>query len=370
MVASTQALPKSHSSPALFAPWLDMLVLGGLSIALLPLLFYIDRNAPTYYSGATMAQILLIFSILANHPHNAATYYRVYGDLREAAKYKYSAIWAPLLLLIPLVLSYAMPSVVAPWFFKTYFLTVSYHYAGQSYGISLIYARKAGIEFNQFTKALIAIPLFAAAFLWIVGDEVMYHRTAYLGTPLPMLGFPSWLYLLLLAALVQGVMAYVVLNVYLWKSQRMILPVVVQAVVLSHILWFTMGPKSELFNMVVPIFHSIQYILITSYFQWRLLKGTSGPLARGSSGYVEPANHAASHEVPSTVFLGKYYLALIVIGATILIGIPHLIALSGICTSLFSVGLVGTFVSLHHFLLDGEVWKLRKPEIGKALISD
>lgn len=138
MVASTQALPKSHSSPALFAPWLDMLILGGLSIALFPLLFYIDRNAPMYYSSATMAQILLIFSILANHPHNAATYYRVYADLREARKYKYSAIWAPLLLLIPLVLSYAMPSVVAPWFFKTYFLTVSYHYAGQSYGISLI----------------------------------------------------------------------------------------------------------------------------------------------------------------------------------------------------------------------------------------
>lgn len=212
--------------------------------------------------------------------------------------------------------------------------------------------------------------MFAAAFLWIVGDEVMYHRTAYLGTPLPMIGFPSWLYLLLLAALVQGVMAYVVLNIYLWKSQRMILPVVVQAVVLSHILWFTMGPKSELFNMVVPIFHSIQYILITSYFQWRLMKGTSGPVGRGSPGYSEPTSQAASHEVPSPIFLSKYYLALIVIGATLLIGIPHLIALSGICTALFSVGVVGTFISLHHFLLDGEVWKLRKPEIGKALIAD
>lgn len=361
MVSSTQTLTKSQNSPALFAPWFDMLILGGLSLLLLPVIFYLDGLVPGYYTTATMGTILLSLAVLTNYPHLAATYYRVYGDMREVAKYKYTAILVPLLLIVPLVFSFAMPSVVAPWFFKIYFLIVSYHYAGQSYGISLIYARKSGVQFNQLTKALIAIPLFAAAFLWVVAEEVIFQRFNWLGMPLPRIGFPVELYLLILSALVMGVMGYVALNAYLWKTQRMVLPMVVQVVVISHIIWFTAGLKSSLFTAAVPTFHGIQYILITTYFQWRLLKQTS------TGG--EPDVQAYSHERISHKFLTRYLLIIIAVGAAINVGIPHILALSGIWTPTFAIAAVSTFVGLHHILLDGEVWKLRKPEIGETLIN-
>lgn len=358
MVSATASFDSSKAQSGIWGDLFDFLLLGGWSLLLLPFFLWVDHAYPTLTGNSTCAQLLFVCAVLVNHPHNAATYQRVYGSLSEIKKYPFSAIVAPLVLIAVVLASYVYQGTVAPWLFKAYLLTTSYHYAGQSYGVGLILARKSGINLGNPGKLCLSWPLYTAALLWVVGDETVSKRWGFANVPLPHIGFPDWLYLVVLAVVVTGIFAYGALNIYLHFVEGKRLPLAVHATVISHVVWFCYGPKLDLFIALIPFFHSLQYLAVTSYFHRRELIKT-GKL--GSSGFK--AYLCSGH------FL-KYYVTIVAVAFLLLTAIPQFCSgVLKICDYFFAWAVIASGVSLHHFLLDGEIWKLRKPEIGKLLVG-
>jgi hypothetical protein len=171
-----------------------------------------------------------------------------------------------------------------------------------------------------------------------------------------MLGFPLWAYLIALGFLVIGVGIYLAMSFYL-ASQNKKIPLIVHIVVLTQLLWFTLGMRLELFSLLVPLFHCLQYLLITTYFRYQELvrsgqMATMPGLSFFKSGYF-----------------WRYYILLVIFGLVFFNGIPQLLAMLKVSKPEFAYAVVYSFVNLHHFILDGEIWKLRKPDIGKALLT-
>lgn len=340
----------------IFSPLVDLLILGGVSILCFGLCQAIDFVTPYFKLNNLGIQIVFFLSLLINQPHYSATYYRVYRSWAETKRYAVVAIWLPLLLAGTAVASFLAPDTVAGWFCKAYFLTVSYHYAGQTYGIALIFAHKAGITVNRLVKVSLGLPVYSSAALYLVGDEVITGRRYFMNVQLPIIGFPLWMYLLALFFLVLGVGAYIAMSFYL-ASQNKKLPLIAHIVVLTQLLWFTLGMRLELFTALVPMFHCLQYLLITTYFRFQeLVKAGQMPAMPGLSFFKSGQ-------------FWRYYTMLIVLGLLFFNGVPNLLTFLKAGSADFAYAVVYSFVNLHHFLLDGEIWKLRKPDIGKALLT-
>ncbi len=354
MVSATASL-NPPKRVFIFSPLIDIVVLGGMSILFFAIFQAMDLMSPYMRMNESGAQALMWLNWIVNQPHYSATYYRVYRSWSETKRYEIVSMWLPLVLLGITVWCFLAPHSVAPWFCKAYFISVSYHYAGQSYGIALIFMHKAGIAVNRWIKVCLGIPIYTSAVLWLIGDEVITQRRYFSGVTLPVAGFPPWTYLLALCLLIWGVALYVIMSFVLARSNRKI-PLVVHIVVLAQLIWFTMAPRLEYFALLVPFFHCIQYLVITTYFRLQ-------ELVRGGK-----ISQAASGRFFTSPYFWRYYALLIVVGLILFNGIPQGLAFLKVSNADFAYAVIYSFINLHHFLLDGEIWKLRKPDIGKALI--
>ncbi len=329
------------------------MILGGISLLVFVICQIADSVSPFMRTNTAGAQLILFLSFIVNQPHYSATYYRVYRGWDEVKRYSIVSIWLPLVLLILAAGCFAAPQAMAPWFCKAYFLSVSYHYAGQTYGIALIFLRKIGISITRFIKISVGLPVYSSALLWLIGDEVISRRRYYSGVELALVGFPSWTYLFAMFILVFGIMLYIAMTITL-ASRGQKVPLIVHIVVVAQLTWFTMAPRLEFFGLLVPFFHCLQYLLITTYFYLQ---------------EISKRNPIKAQDFFASKYFIKYYALLFLLGVILFHGVPNLLAYAGIASILLSTAIVHSFINLHHFLIDGEIWKLRKPEVAELLVT-
>ncbi|MBX9666502.1 MAG: hypothetical protein K2X93_02740 [Candidatus Obscuribacterales bacterium] len=332
----------------------DIFVLGGFSIFLYGVCVAVDRASPFLTIHPNVVQAVIVCTWLINYPHYTATYHRAYRSMGEVKRHPIVAIWLPAIMLALLAATFVFPSALGGWYCKAYFLTVAYHYAGQSYGISLIFCRRAGIDVNKFFRVCLGLPIYSSAILYIIGDELMVHRNSFLGIEMPMFHYPFWSYLLAYFGVAIGCVVYIAMTVY-QRSISEKVPLVVHIIVLAQLIWFTVGMRLELFLLLVPTLHCLQYLLITTYVRFREESGEGKLSAKSANQFFKTGQ------------FWKYYGLLITGGLLLFIGIPYLISFLKLATFQFGNAIVYSFVNLHHFLLDGEIWKLRKNDIGKAI---
>jgi len=353
MVSSSAAI--TGQPRGIFSPAVDLLVLGGVSMLCFAICQAIDLVTPMLKVNNLGIQIIFYLSLVINQPHYSATYYRVYRSWSETKRYAVVALWLPILL-SGIAVACFFSSDLAGWFCKAYFLTVSYHYAGQTYGIALIFAHKAGLTVNRFLKVCFGLPIYSSAAVYLIGDEVITKRQYFLDVHLPMFHFPLWMYLTALFFLVIGVGVYVAMS-FMLASQNKKIPLIVHIVVLTQLIWFTVGMRLELFTLLVPLFHCLQYLLITTYFRFQeLVRSGQMPSMSGLAFF-------------KSGYFWKYYVMLVVFGLVFFNGIPQLLTFLKVSKGEFAYAIIYSFINLHHFLLDGEIWKLRKPDVGKALLT-
>lgn len=356
MVGASVSVSKPKGEIAIFSPILDVLVLGGVSICCFAVLQAMEILTPFMHADSNVMTLVFVLGLLINQPHYSATYYRVYRSIAEAKQYPIVAFWMPLVLAFIGLACFFSPSGIAGWFCKAYFLTVAYHYSGQSYGCALIFAHKSEIAVTKLMKLCIGLPVYSSGLLFLIGDEVLSNHREFYDVKMPVIGFAMWHYLIAIFIVVLGVFAYIGINIKL-ASERKRLPMIVHIILLSQLIWFSFGMRLEVFVLFIPLFHCLQYLLVTSYFRFQELV---------RSGQMMPA---PSLTFLKSFFFWRYYGFLIVLGVVMFNLIPHAIGWTKVCTADFAFAIIYSFINLHHFLLDGEIWKLRKPDVGKALIE-
>jgi tetratricopeptide (TPR) repeat protein len=332
-----------------YNPWLDLLVGCGAWSA--PLLLF------SYLADSTALTWMVAFYGLAlffNYPHYMATLYRAYHTAEDFRKYRVFTVHVTALILLTLVVSHFWYRML-PWIFTFYLTWSPWHYSGQNYGLFMMFARRAGAKPSQIERrVLYAVFLVSYAILFL-----SFHTGPSTDPLFLSLAIPGKMGLALVIVL--GV-AFLILSVFGWSRllrQTGWRPLIPSLTLFStQCMWFLLPTalalgeglpitQSRYSNGVLAVMHSAQYLWITSYY----------------------ARREANAET------GRQWRPLAYFGVLIAGGIALFVPGPWLASRLFHYDFTASFllftalVNIHHFVLDGAIWKLRDGRIAALLLN-
>jgi tetratricopeptide (TPR) repeat protein len=336
----------------IYRPSVDLLVGCGAWSAPLLLLTY-------WLGGAHGLQMSLAFyalTLVANNPHYMATLYRAYHTKEDFARYRIFTVHITVLLLLSAVAAHWSVKLL-PWLYTIYLTWSPWHYAGQNFGIAMMFVRRNGVEVKRAERAAL-YAAFIASFAMIF---LSFHSAAAAGNDpyLLNLGIPAVVSrigtALALGVFVSGGLFALVQMGKRAGWRKMIAPVTLY---LTQAIWFVVpmtlqltagvqAPLARYSTGVLAFMHSAQYLWITSYFAKREAEARPGARWRPL----------------------VYFGVLIVGGIALFVPGPWLVSLAlhrDFTTSFF---IFASLVNIHHFILDGAIWKLRDGRIAALLLD-
>jgi tetratricopeptide (TPR) repeat protein len=360
-MSAANAPAKPPASRWIFNPALDLLVgCGAWSLPLLVVMFYLSKSQAIFVSFA-----FYFLGVFCNQPHYMATIYRAYRTPEDFHKYRFFTIYVTVFVALTVLIVHLAPDLF-PWLLTFYLTWSPWHYTGQNFGISMMLARRAGAQPSAEDRNLIWWSYFASYLAWFLA----LHNT---GTP----SQPTLIILPIPADLARlGVLLFFILYLVagVYGHGRLVRQVGWRAMAgpltlfATQFLWFLLPellhettsldfPPTYASAGVLAFMHCAQYLWITTYY------------ARREAEAVAPAGKKSRRATPSTFRLGRYYLILVLGGIALFVPGPWL------ASRVFGYDLVESFfifaalVNLHHFILDGAIWKLRDGRIARLLLG-
>jgi hypothetical protein len=327
--------------------FVDYALIGGASLVLFAVFYFSGYKART--NPVIQAGIVLMWII--NWPHFSATSWRLYHSKANIAQYPVTAIAIPILVLTGVIASFSSPAAIAPCFVKLFLLWSPYHFSGQSLGISLIYARRSGIQVGRLDRLAFSAFIFGTFFFSSARGEVGTGSYPYFGIDVPRLGLPAWVAYYAEIGLLACAVGLAAVVIRWCVVNRRLVPPIVLLPALSQFIWFVPSGVAS-FNEFVPFFHSLQYMLIAWSMQLKEKMDEDGIAPSGGYVLSESARWGAANFVGGMVL----FYALPRVGVEF--GFPLLVAEPIIISA----------VQIHHFFVDGVIWKLRNPKVGSPLL--
>jgi len=343
------------SGPWLLGPWRDYLFGYGLVYILsIPVLWLVaDAPAGGWWIAPALA---FVFSV----PHYGATLLRVYERREDRRKYTVFAVWATLAL-AALFLAGLHSKWVGSLLFTVYLTWGPWHFSGQNYGLGLMHLRRSGIQPDPLLKRLVYLCFVISAGLAILYIHVSIG--AYNAAALPVeptntfqlmrIGVPTDV-LRMVATVGGGVWLACVAAVGFILLRRMPLRGVLPVASLLGMqgIWYLvplsagrLDPKGFAFTAIwVAIAHAVQYLWVTYYYARR--EGRTRSFA-------------------------PFYVRAWLAGGLLLL--PMLVLAPGVSSD-FARNAMGVVVlgisvlNIHHFVLDGAIWKLRDGRVARVLL--
>jgi tetratricopeptide (TPR) repeat protein len=360
MARSALTLPGRGASPWLYGPATDLLIgCGGAYLLSIPVLLGLAYATGTFGWSTTVATLL---ALLVSGPHYGATLLRVYRESADRRKYRLFAVHATIALAI--VYPLALRSIwLGSWLLTLYVSLAVWHFASQNYGVALMLLRRRGVAISDDTKrwfhlvftssfalSLLLIHVQGSSYVLAIGaDDAEGYGILRMGIPFaaaaPLAAAIGALHVLSLVAAARGFLRV--------ARPRDLTPALV--IVSTQSVWYTvpgllLATGGLLLNALpftavwISVAHAAQYLWVTSYYAKRAEHGE------------EPARHVA-HALLAGVLIMT--VPALVCAPSLLGRVPWD---AGLAVITFSV------LNLHHFLLDGAVWKLRDGRVARALL--
>jgi len=321
--------------------------------------------------------------LIVSGAHYGATLQRVYEHKEERRAYRLFTVYGTGLMALILVGALHWP--LAGSALITLYLTWSpWHYTGQNYGIAVMLLRRRGVELSPATRrwlyasfvfSFLSVFLnfhfqggvnqdnpFTGALFSSPGVSLAPHGFHFIS-----MGLPGEARAILMPVVGLGYVASILATIALLLRSadlRTIAPAAL--VMLTQAVWFAIphlgfyldwttgipalnpvgGDRFRFYFLWTAVGHAAQYLWITTYYaksddRWH--------------GY------------------GRYFAKTFVLGNAIWAAPVILLGPEGIGRPDYESGLamcVASAVNLHHFMLDGAIWKLRNPKIASVLIRD
>jgi len=334
----------------IYRPSLDLIVgCGAWSIPLL-LLAYFSSVASTLTWSVLFYGLALFF----NYPHYMATIYRAYHTKEDFDKYRVFTVHITLLVALTVILSHFWIRSL-PWIFTLYLSTSPWHYSGQNYGLFMMFARRAGAQPTAIQRRVLY-----AAFLISYAVLLLSLHTGASGDSLFIsLNIPAVISARAQIALAAAFVACAVFGLSPLVSQTGFRRMIPSLTLFStQCVWFLVPtllslfehfqvPRSRYSTGVLAVMHSAQYLWITSYYAKKEAATTPNRSWRPFS----------------------YFAILVAGGIALFIPGPWLTSLVFHFDFTRSFLLFTALVNIHHFLLDGAIWKLRDGRIAALLVN-
>lgn len=348
----------------LYGQSIDLLLGAGAGYVIsIPLLFLLSSAAGL---GTWPVALSAMFALLISGPHYGATILRVYEQRADRRKYALFAVWATVALCGLFVVG--LNSVLVGSLLLTLYASWSpWHFAGQNYGVALMFLRRRGVTVEPRAKRF----LYASFLLSFALTILVLHGEKYtvINAALPAssqaaayrfmsLGIPhGFIELALPLTALAYVFTLVGAGTLLLRNAQLRDLGAASCVVLVQALWFSLPAMLRVMANVplhglafaiiwISAAHGLQYLWVTFYF--------------------------ARKENPSRR-LGPYLGRALLAGTTVTV-FPAVIFAPGLLGRVpWDVGLailLFSVVNLHHFILDGAIWKLRDGRIASLLLRD
>lgn len=255
----------------------------------------------------------------------------------------------PLVALALLVACLAFPGNLGLFLQKLYLTWSPYHYAAQTFGLSVMYCYRSGCQLGDHDKRLLRwvclLPFLYSFFCaprigleWIVPAEVLA------GIP----GMPEARNILRETLFLLSFVAPFGLLVRLRRgggNMPLIAPLLMIA---NGIWWFVLIPMQAF--VWATVFHGIQYLAITLVFHAR-------------EQVAQPGNRhsAAVHAL-------RFYAMSMLLGFCLFCALPQAWLLLGF-GMVESLLLVVAAINVHHFVVDAYIWKLGRGESNRQITT-
>src|SRR5579872_2896799 len=338
----------------IYGPWLDLIVGCGAWSAPLLLVSFLLLSS----SARLWAVVFYVLALFFNYPHYMATIYRAYHRAEDFEKYRVFTVHITALVILTLVLSHFWMGLL-PWIFTIYLTWSPWHYSGQNYGLFMMFARRAGAEPSPNTRRALYGAFIVSYLVLFLGMHTGPSTDALFLS----LGIPA-----VVSRVEQIILlvAFVILSIYgvTRLAQRTGWRKLVPSVTLfsSQFLWFVLPsalvifrkleiPQNRYSTGVLALMHSAQYLWITSYYARR-----------------ESASESTDKAQRSWRPLA-YFAVLVVGGIALFIPGPWLASRAFHHDFTASFLIFTALINIHHFILDGAIWKLRDGRIASLLLN-
>ncbi|MGA8151323.1 MAG: tetratricopeptide repeat protein [Terriglobales bacterium] len=334
----------------IYRPSLDLIVgCGAWSIPLLLLAYFFSASSTLTWSIA-----FYVLALFFNYPHYMATIYRAYHREEDFQKYRIFTVHITLLVALTIVLSHLWIRAL-PWIFTVYLTASPWHYSGQNYGLFMMFARRAGAQpSNLERRALYAAFLISYAILFLNFHTGLSADPLFVSLNIPA-AISSRAQVVLAAAFVgcsgfglsrlvsQAGFRRSIQSLTLFSTQCVwfLLPTLLSLVERFQV------PQSRYSTGVLAVMHSAQYLWITSYYAKREAVASEGQSWRPLA----------------------YFTILVVGGIALFIPGPWLSSRVFHFDFTRSFLLFTALINIHHFILDGAIWKLRDGRIAALLVN-
>ena len=320
----------------------DLTYVGGIaSLALL--MGWIVTSNPKLFPV-----IFVLNGWLLGYHHVVSTFTRLTFDRDSFGQNRFLITKLPLIVLAAVL--------VLSVFFGAWILTTIYlywqwwHYTRQSYGISRLYQRKAGLDNDLLSKLVIyALPV------WGILHRSYQRPDTFLFAELKVIPVPFWL------VVAAGVFSFAVLawwighTVHAWISDT--LPKAHTLYVCAHLTIFGIGYLAiDNINhgwLVLNVWHNCQYILTVWMFNQNRFKGGIDQRHKFLS-YLSQRNNLP-------IYLGVCLIISTVVYSSLSYSLTWITAVTATSLPLFAI--VFQAVNFHHYLVDAVIWKVRRKPV-------
>lgn len=358
----------------LVSPMVDFLCLGGASLIILPLMVLLLP------AESTRIEVMVIAALIAhfvNHPHFAHSYqifYRDFGSKAFGADYpralRIRYVVAGIVVPVALALFFAITTMtgevrILALAVNAMGFAVGWHYVKQGYGMLMVDSVLKRRFFTDSEKKRFLLNGYAC---WILSWMMVNDRVAesdFWGLKSYTLGVPQVLIYAMGAVVTLTTAMVVVMLVRKSRANGGKLPLIgLMAYAMSLYVWVLLVRVNPLVVLVVPAFHSLQYLLVVWRFQWNLEGagvGVSPPEAR-------PSRRRQAWRFGLFIASG---LILGFLGFWFLPGILHRLAYydTGLLGPALFLFIFWLFINLHHYFIDNVIWRRENPDTKKYLFG-
>jgi hypothetical protein len=342
-MTTATASGRQPASPWISKPAIDLVIgCGAWSLPLLAVSYALTGDASRVWSNAFYS-----LALVCNYPHYMATVYRAYGHADRRA-HRAQTVYATAALAA--VGAWAHWDLrLLPWLFTLYVFWSPWHYTGQNFGLLMMFLRRGGVEVTPADRRLLHAA-FVASFVLLLAafnhgvsnDPLVYSLALPPAVVWPVQAAAG----LVFVACGVGTLASLARRS---SARAMLAPL---TLLTTQALWFVVPtavtwmlgvgvPQTRYSSGILAVMHSAQYLWITQYFARR--------------------DEAHAWSAP------RYWAALVGGGVLLFLPAPWLASLAGGVDFTASMLIVTAVVNLHHFVIDGVVWKLRDARVARVL---
>lgn len=337
--------------PWFVGPWADVVIgCGAWSLPLIAIVAFLNR--------ADALAVLFAFyalSTVCNYPHYFATIHRAYGTASDFRKYRFFTIYLTALLLLTAVLAHRAEWVL-PLLFTIYVTWSPWHYSAQNFGIGMMFARRGGLQPQRLERNLYYTAFaasFAIVFFSTHGGIPTERYLLSLHIPMPIATAARIAFFVLFAVAGTGAL-WLFARRGGWRAAMLpglllgtqflwfVLPTLVQVILALPV-------SPEYYSAgVLAFMHCSQYLWVTSYY----------------------AKREADAGVRAAWRPFAYFGGLIVGGIALFLPGPWIVSRLFGHDLIHSILIFQALVNIHHFMIDGAIWKLRDGRVAALLLGN